>query len=131
MCIDRKRKRLYIADACNHRIAVYGLDGRPPRQGPLGPGDKLIDYIGSIGCRAGQLRYPYDLAMLGDGTLVVCEFGNNRIQLFSPDGRSLAVYGEAGPELGQLAYPWGVAVDKAGRAFIVDAGNNRIQVWQL
>jgi ABC-type Fe3+ transport system permease subunit/DNA-binding beta-propeller fold protein YncE len=131
MCIDRKRKRLYIADACNHRIAVYGLDGRPPRQGPLGPGDKLIDYIGSIGRRAGQLRYPYDLAMLGDGTLVVCEFGNNRIQLFSPDGRSLAVYGEAGPELGQLAYPWGVAVDKAGRAFIVDAGNNRIQVWQL
>ena len=26
MSIDEGRKRLYIADACNHRIAVYGLD---------------------------------------------------------------------------------------------------------
>lgn len=124
MCIDHKRKRLYIADACNHRIAVYSLEGKDP-------GDKLIGYIGSVGRGAGQLRYPYGLALLNDGTLAVCEFGNNRIQLFSPDGRSLAVYGSAGRGLGQLAYPWGVAVNKAGRAYIVDAGNNRVQIWQL
>jgi len=66
-----------------------------------------------------------------DGSLVVCEFGNNRVQLFSPDGRSLAVYGCPGRQLGQLAYPWGVAVDGRDRVFVVDAGNNRIQVWQL
>ncbi|MHC4334031.1 MAG: hypothetical protein ACYSUV_09815 [Planctomycetota bacterium] len=58
-------------------------------------------------------------------------FGNNRIQLFSADGASLAVYGGPGRRLGELAYPWGVAVDKQKRAFVVDAGNNRIQVWQL
>jgi DNA-binding beta-propeller fold protein YncE len=63
--------------------------------------------------------------------LAVCEFGNNRVQLFSPEGRSLAVYGRPGRGLGELAYPWGVAVDRRDRAFIVDAGNNRIQVWQL
>ncbi|MBL7154335.1 MAG: 6-bladed beta-propeller [Phycisphaerae bacterium] len=124
MCIDGKRKRLYIADACNHRIAVYSLAGRPS-------GGKLVGHIGSAGRQAGQLRYPYDLTLLGDGTLAVCEFGNNRIQLFSPDGRSMAVYGRPGRGLGQLAFPWGVAVDNRGRAFIVDAGNNRIQVWQL
>jgi DNA-binding beta-propeller fold protein YncE len=79
----------------------------------------------------GQLRYPYDLALLADGALVVCEYGNNRLQLFGPDRKSLAVYGCAGRQPGQLAYPWGVAVDARRRAFIVDAGNNRIQVWQL
>ncbi|MHC4213492.1 MAG: 6-bladed beta-propeller, partial [Planctomycetota bacterium] len=117
--VDKSRNLLYIADACNHRIAVYNLDG------------KLIKYIGSIGTAAGQLRYPYDLDLLDDGTIVICEYGNNRIQLFDPDGRSLAVYGKAGRTLGQLAYPWGVVVDKNRRAFIVDAGNDRIQVWQL
>jgi DNA-binding beta-propeller fold protein YncE len=71
------------------------------------------------------------LSLLGDGTIVVCEYGNNRIQLFSPQGQSLAVYGRAGRQLGQLAYPWAVAVDAHRRAFVVDAGNNRIQVWKL
>ena len=79
----------------------------------------------------GELRYPYGLALLPDGSLVVCEYGNNRLQVFSPEGRSLAVYGAAGRGLGQLAYPWGVAVDAEKRACVVDAGNNRIQVWKL
>ncbi|HUW19693.1 MAG TPA: 6-bladed beta-propeller [Sedimentisphaerales bacterium] len=119
LCVDAARKRLYVADACNHRVAIYNLDGT------------LLGYIGSAGRASGELRYPYDLAFLSDGTLVVCEYGNNRLQLFSPDGRSLAVYGSAGRQLGQLAYPWGVSVDGGRRAFVVDAGNNRIQVWQL
>ncbi|MHC4574503.1 MAG: ABC transporter permease subunit [Planctomycetota bacterium] len=119
LCVDNARECLYVADACNHRIAIYSFEG------------KLLGYIGTAGRAPGQLRYPYDLALLSDGTLVVCEYGNNRLQLFSPDGRSLAVYGSPGRRSGQLAYPWGVAVDARRRAFVVDAGNNRIQVWQL
>lgn len=119
LCVDRRRGRLYVGDACNHRIAIYSLDGR------------LLDLIGSPGLAPGQLRYPYDLALLQDGTLLVCEYGNNRLQLFSPDGKSLAVYGRPGRQLGELAYPWGVAVDTRRRVLVVDAGNNRIQVWQL
>jgi DNA-binding beta-propeller fold protein YncE len=119
LCMDSERNCLYVADVCNHRIAVYDLNGN------------LLEYISSAGRAPGQLRYPYDLALLADGTLVVCEYGNNRLQLFGPDRKSLAVYGCAGRQSGQLAYPWGVAVDARRRAFIVDAGNNRIQVWQL
>ena len=113
MCIDRRRNRLYVADACNHRIVVYNLDG------------ELTGCIGSPGRGKGQLRYPYDLALLGDGTLAVCEFGNNRIQLFSPDGESLMTCGAPGRSPGRLAYPWGIAVDGRRRAYVVDAGNNR------
>jgi len=61
----------------------------------------------------------------------VCEYGNNRIQLFSPDGESIYCRGQPGRRPGQLAYPWGLAVDARRRAYIVDAGNDRIQVWQL
>ena len=91
----------------------------------------LLSYIGSVGTEQGQLRYPYGLALLADGRLAVCEYGNNRVQLFSPEGKSLAIYGGPGRLLGELAYPWGLAVDKAGRLYVVDAGNNRVQVWQL
>jgi ABC-type Fe3+ transport system permease subunit/DNA-binding beta-propeller fold protein YncE len=119
LCVDMSRGRLYVADACNHRIAIYNFDGQ------------LSGYIGSAGLTAGKLRYPYDLAIFQDGTLVVCEYGNNRIQLFSPEGQSIAVYGRAGRQLGELAYPWGLAIDSHRRAYVIDSGNNRIQVWQL
>ena len=117
MCVDDENDLLYVADACNHRIAVYTLDGQ------------LVRYLGRIGIDAGCMRYPYDVVLTDDGNLVVCEYGNNRIQLLSPQGDSLGVYGMAGRDLGQLAFPWAVAVDKEN-AYIVDAGNNRIQVWK-
>ncbi len=59
LCVDKSLRRLYVADACNHRIAIYNLDG------------ELLRYIGSAGRDPGRLRYPYDLTLLADGTLVV------------------------------------------------------------
>ncbi|MDH4241133.1 MAG: 6-bladed beta-propeller, partial [Phycisphaerae bacterium] len=79
LCVDGPRKRLYVADSCNHRIGIYNFEG------------KLLKYIGSVGREPGRLRYPYDLALLPDGCIAVCEYGNNRLQLFSPDGKSLGV----------------------------------------
>jgi DNA-binding beta-propeller fold protein YncE len=63
---------------------------------------------------------------------VVCEFGNNRVQLIDKEtGKGLATWGSGGRELGQLAYPWGVAVDKKDHVVTVDAGNNRLQVFEF
>jgi DNA-binding beta-propeller fold protein YncE len=119
MLVDEPRGRLYVADACNHRIAIYDLSL------------ELKGYIGSGGTAAGQMRYPYGLAMMPSGDLVVSEFGNNRLQIFSPDGVSRGILGTSGREAGQLTYPWGLAIDLRGRVFVVDGGNNRIQAWQL
>jgi DNA-binding beta-propeller fold protein YncE len=111
---------VYITDACNHRIAVFKADGT------------WIRNMGSVGSGLGQFRFPYGLAEDGDGRLVVCEFGNNRVQLVDKEtGKGLKIWGGAGREPGQLAYPWGVAVDKHGRVVAVDAGNNRLQVFDF
>lgn len=117
--VDPEGEILYVVDACNHRIALYDLDGT------------VRAYWGSPGQGPGQLRYPYDMVIMGNGDVLVCEFGNNRLQRFNRQGESLGIYGRAGRNLGELAYPWGVTVDARDRAYVVDAGNNRIQVWKL
>jgi ABC-type Fe3+ transport system permease subunit/sugar lactone lactonase YvrE len=111
---------LYVADACNHRIDVFTTDGR------------FVRSMGKIGSGLGEFRFPYGLDINSDGRLVVCEFGNNRVQLIDKEtGRGLKTWGSGGRELGQLAYPWGVAVDKQDRVVAVDAGNNRLQVFEF
>jgi len=113
-------KRVYITDACNHRIVVFDVDG------------KYIRSFGSSGSGLGQFRFPYGLDIDARGRLVVCEFGNNRVQLIDKEtGQGIATWGRPGHQEGTLAYPWGVAVDKDGRVVVVDAGNNRLQVFRF
>jgi len=114
-----KRDRLWVADACQHRIRGYDTDGT------------LRAEFGEIGSEPGQLRYPYDITVLPDGTLLVCEYGNNRLQRFSRAGRSLGIWGSAGRGVGELAAPWGVDVAADGVIYVVDAQNNRIQSLKL
>jgi hypothetical protein len=67
-----------------------------------------------------------------EGHLIVCEFGNNRVQMIDKEtGKGLKTWGAAGRDPGQLAYPWGVIVDKRDRVVAVDAGNNRLQVFEF
>jgi len=109
---------MYVTDACNHRIDVFTTDG------------KFVRTMGRIGSGPGEFRFPYGLDMDSKGRLVVCEFGNNRVQLIDKEtGRGLGSWGSGGRDLGQLAYPWGVAVDRRDRVVAVDAGNNRLQVF--
>ena len=62
------------------------------------------------GASRGELWFPYNVEMLSDATLVVCEYGNNRVQRLDATGRGLGVWGAAGRRPGQLAYPWALAV---------------------
>jgi DNA-binding beta-propeller fold protein YncE len=115
--VDARRSELIIADACNHRIGRFTYEGR------------LVAWIGGpdrVGPEPGQFAYPYGLSLVGDGTALVAEFGNNRVQRIDLDsGASLGTYGRAGREPGRLATPW--AVTAMGQtAFVLDSGNNRV-----
>lgn len=109
---------LYLTDACNHRICVFKTDGTWVRN------------MGGIGSGPGEFRFPYGLDQDGEGHLIVCEFGNNRVQRIDKlTGRCVGLWGHAGREPGQLAYPCGVIVDGKDRVIVVDSGNNRLQVF--
>ncbi|EMI52520.1 NHL repeat-containing protein [Rhodopirellula sallentina] len=109
---------LWIADACNHRIVRYDLNDETPQ---------MIGIWGDEGKSPGKLHYPYDLAIDRDGTVLICEYGNQRIQRFTAEGELVGVWGSPGHDPGQLYQPWGVVIDSSGRAHVLDSNNHRVQ----
>lgn len=114
LALDLSRRELIVADSCNHRIGRFTLDGA------------LISWISGPGVEPGKLMYPYGIALLGDGTALVSEFQNNRVQrLDLTTGESLGIFGQAGRGEGQLASPWSVAL-RESTAYVLDSGNSRV-----
>ncbi len=97
--------RIWVADACNHRIQVFDATG-----------DRaiLLRCWGQEGKEPGRLRYPYDLILDGKGHVYVCEFGNHRVQKFTIEGKLLGVWGVQGSEPGTLHSPWAMVRDSQG-----------------
>jgi len=117
IAIDRARRELIVCDAANHRLGRFTLGG------------DLLAWIGSpdsAGDAPGRFKYPYGLALPGDGTALVCEYGNGRIQRIDLEtGRSLGLFGRSGRGDAQAASPWGVALI-GRRLFVLDSGHSRV-----
>lgn len=113
------RGRLVVTDSRNSRVGVFTLEGKLLRW--FGSPERATD-------EAGAFRIPYGLELLGDGTALVSEFGNNRVQRLDLEtGESLGTWGKPGRGEGELVTPWGVAVI-GDRTFILDSGNYRVLV---
>ncbi len=65
-----------MADFEHHRIQVFDDKGR------------LLSVFGSRGSDPGEFERPTDLDIAGDGRIYVADFGNHRIQVFSPLAKS-------------------------------------------
>lgn len=120
--VNAQAHEVVITDACNHRVGRFTYDG------------KLVAWIGGpdqAGDGVGQMKFPYGLVLLGDGTAVVAEYGGNRVQRFDlASGKSLGIYGQGGRRAGDVATPWGITRLK-DRVYILDSGNNRVQAMAL
>jgi hypothetical protein len=119
IAIDEVRRELIVCDAANHRLGRFALDGT------------LLGWIGSpesAGSCPGRFKYPYGVALAGDGTALVCEYGNGRVQHVDlATGASLGVYGRSGRGESQAASPWGLAL-VGRRLYVLDSGHNRVLV---
>ena len=111
--------RIYVADAGNHRVQVFGLS---------------LDHaaaFGSFGDGDGQFDGPEGVAVDGSAsTVYVADTGNHRVQVFGPSLDHAAAFGSFGDGDGQFDGPEGVAVDgSAGTVYVADTGNHRVQVF--
>lgn len=118
--LDLSKRELIVADAGNHRIGRFTLDG------------ELIKWVGAPTPQDDSpVHYPWALQALGDGTAIVVEQVAARLHRIDlTTGESLGIFGGPGPNLGEFATPWAIAVT-GNRMYVADGGNNRVIISEL
>ena len=66
-----------------------------------------------------------------DGHLMVCDSGNNRVQVFELSGKFVTKFGAYGSGEGEFKCPLSTANLSDGRIVVSDCDNNRIQIFEL
>ena len=59
--------------------------------------------------------------------MIVVDSGNNRLQVFTPEGKLVAQCGKAGSGDGEFNKPWGISLDQDGNIYVADWKNHRVQ----
>lgn len=118
--LDPKTKRATVRLRPAPPVRKYAQSAEPLEQ-------KRI--LGGPGTGLGQLAEPRQMAFDSDGSLLVADTKNHRIQRFNGDGTPSAVYGgtEPGDAPGRFRDPGGVAVGRDGSIYVADTWNHRIQ----
>jgi YYY domain-containing protein len=103
----------------NPGVTIFAVKGRFAGAMPVTTIEELPEAAGAAEEEAppapeapGVVRQPRGVAVTPTGDVVVCDFGNNRLQEFA---RDLKFFG-----------PRGVTVDAGGRVFVSDTGNHRV-----
>lgn len=114
---------LWVADTHYFQALAYS---------PEGELDRSRSIIGTAGVEPGNFGMLTEVAFDSQGRILVGEYGeNDRIQVFSADGRVLFQLGAHGTEPGQFMRPQCLVVDEQDRVWVADSGNHRVQVFQL
>lgn len=110
LALDR-RGRLVVVDRENHRLQLFGRDGR------------LLAVWG-----AGDLRQPMDVHVDGEGTVYVAEC-HQRITIYDPHGAVISRWGERGEPPGRFpSFLHGICTDSHGDLYVAD--EQRLQKFE-
>jgi sugar lactone lactonase YvrE len=93
--------------APSHRIVRFDRTG------------KYLGEFGKKGSGPGEFLQPHALALAPDGTLVVGDRSNNRVQILSTDGKFIREYHS-------FSRPSGVAVDRNGMLYVADSESGSV-----
>ncbi|MBW3600105.1 MAG: hypothetical protein KY475_22885 [Planctomycetes bacterium] len=111
---------LHVTEGRGGRVQKFTVSGRF-----LGAWGSNQTGVGNFGGHS-TLPGPTGIAIDPKGRLWVAAT-NNRVQLFSADGKYIIGFGSEGSEPSQFRTPHGLAVDKVGHLYVVDTRNHRIQ----
>ena len=111
---------LAISDCRNHRIQKFSYFHSDITISPL-------TVIGKKGEDDLEFNMPRGLTFTTDGSLIVCDSENHRIQMISRNNKFIRSFGEKGSNAGQFNEPYDVAVRSYSTVIITDRLNHRVQ----
>ena len=85
----------------------------------------------SIGHKGEELDEPVGVTFNPDGEIVVADYNNDRLQMFSDEGNFIREYNHYSRESGKkfpFISPAGIACDASGNIAVVEKGKNRVVV---
>jgi DNA-binding beta-propeller fold protein YncE len=109
--------KLYMAEAGNHRVNVFDLQGN------------FLFLFGGPGTEPGKLNVAEAAKVNSEGKVYVSDLKNDRIQVFDKDGKFLKMWGKSGSGAGELKTPAGIAIDRHDNVYVTEIGNDRVQVF--
>ena len=116
-CIQHQ-KHFVVSDWGDHCIKIYDPNGN------------FLYKIGKEGVRDGEFNHPSLLSVSKEGHLVVCDSGNDRVQVFDlRHGEFVAKFGSEGSNTGEFNRPMSTAILDNGRIAVSDNENHRIQIF--
>lgn len=102
---------MYVCEVNNHRVQKFRVSGR-----------EFISKFGERGEDDGEFSAPKGICLDSEGRVFVADHGNNRIQVFSEDGKfSYSIECRNSP--------WGVTFDPQGQLHVAVHNANSIHVF--
>ena len=116
--VNADNNRTYVTDSGNNRIQIFDTQGNHVTQwGGLPTGDGQ-----------GQFGSPWGITLDQNGDLLVVDWPNDRLQIFSSD--DFSYLGQiTGDSRGRLRVPTGVTLDQSGNFIVVDNMLNQVKLF--
>jgi DNA-binding beta-propeller fold protein YncE len=118
VAVNQASNELLVVDTKLAQVFRFDLDSH-----------KLKGTFGAKGVEAGQFNNPTNITVTREGTLLITDALNFRIQVFSTEGVFQWTFGSAGDSPGHFARPRGIASDSDGNIYVVDAIFDNIPIF--
>ena len=104
----------------DHRVSEFTLEGTFVR---------VFAGAAEPGSGEGEFNCPEGIAVLPSGEVAIADMDNNRVQIFSRDGKYQRQFGTEGDADGELQDPISLASDPTGNILVADFNTHRLQVF--
>lgn len=117
IAFDKSQKYILVTDSDNNRVQYYDVKT-----------GRYVKKFGSEGSGHGQFNGPCGISVDQRDRVIVTDWNNHRVQVFSPDGKFLFKFGDTGED--RLIHPrFAIYHDKEERFVVSDTGNDVIKVF--
>ena len=104
------KNMLFVSDRDDHCVKAFDQSGT------------FLYKFGKQGNQDGQFNQPYLIHVDSSNNLLVCDYGNNRVQQFSLDGRF------TGKSASVLRYPVGITTAPDGRILVTSYKDKKVYI---